>query len=284
MVLKHLRMTKHWSPIDGDDHGVLLHYMVSINMIVNYKYDVFVVDLFRDIIDHWLCVQSNLQFSYIVECFLHIHHYTSLNTRILIMWIFFYWIKLDLHESIFLFDSIYNKNALYIFLPLSVGLNFGVFVNTIDLVLVVHLISDDMLLVESFCLYHIWCRTVRYIYKTIGWVEERELCCFFFQYCDNDVYIYVCISNIYRLWRKAHSKIVFLSSNLFQMKTVYKKNMKPKKMTEIYIYIYTRPYWTCVCVCMRAHARVLYRRILKKMRFQAIHACIEALVYLLYIN
>jgi hypothetical protein len=55
-----------------------------------------------------------------------------------------------------------------------------------DRVLIDHLIFDDMLHFELFCLYHIWRRTVRYIHKTIGDDgKKRNYCCCFFEYCDN---------------------------------------------------------------------------------------------------
>lgn len=76
--------------------------------------------------------------------------------------------------SIVLYESIHSKDRLYIFLLLRVLLSFAICSYKIDLVFVVQLIFDDMLYVEFSCLYHIWRRTVRYIYKTIGMVEKIE--------------------------------------------------------------------------------------------------------------
>jgi hypothetical protein len=72
-------------------------------------------------------------------------------------------------------------------------LNFVVCLNTIDLVLVAHLIFDDMLPFGFSCLYHTLRRTVRYIYKTVGMIGKRETIAavFFFEYCDNRVHMRV---------------------------------------------------------------------------------------------
>ncbi len=50
-------MTMDRSPIDDDDHGVLLHYLISINMVVDYMIDVFPVEQYHYIIGYSLFVQ-----------------------------------------------------------------------------------------------------------------------------------------------------------------------------------------------------------------------------------